>query len=387
MARVELIATAPFGLEAVVAREVKDLGYTEITTQDGRVTFVGDEQAICRANLWLRTADRVLVKLGEFPATTFDELFEGTKSLPWADWIPEDATFPVDGKSVKSQLSSVPACQGIVKKAIVSSLQQTYNREWFEESGPKYSIMVSLLKDVATLTLDTTGVGLHKRGYRQVVGNAPIKETLAAALILLSRWNPNRILLDPLCGSGTIPLEAALIGKNMAPGLEREFDAEKWDRVPEKLWQQARVEARDLARPNTPLQIIGSDIDPEALGLARYHTKAAGFTDEIVWRNQDLAKLDVSGEYGCVITNPPYGERIGDLAEVEKLYRDMGKTYKNVLGPTWSYFVLTSHQGFERIFAKKADKKRKLFNGRIECNLYQYLGPLPPRPKREPVES
>ncbi|CAG7650568.1 class I SAM-dependent RNA methyltransferase [Paenibacillus allorhizosphaerae] len=369
----ELIATAPMGLEAVVAREVRDLGYGQVTVENGRVTFIGDALAICRANLWLRTADRILVKMGQFEARTFDELFEGTKALPWPDWIPEDAEFPVEGRSHKSQLSSVPACQGIVKKAVVEKMKQRYGTEWFRETGGRFVIEVALLNDVATLTLDTTGPGLHKRGYRKLVTEAPLKETMAAALVLLSRWQPERPLYDPFCGSGTIPIEAAMIGWNLAPGLRRSFNAEAWPLVPEKLWQQAREEAFDLVRDDVPLEIAGSDIDPAAIDVALAAAKAAGLAKELRLSVLPVAKARPAGEYGCIITNPPYGERLGDPSDVEKALRQLGSVY--ALLPTWSNFILSPSKRLEHYMGRTADKKRKLFNGRIECALYQYFAP------------
>lgn len=381
MDTVELIATAPMGLEAIVAREIKDLGYTNVTVENGRVLVVAGIDAIPRLNLWLRTADRVLIKMGEFEATTFEDLFEGTKALPWTEWIPSDAEFPVLGRSHKSQLSSVPACQSIVKKAIVEKMKEKHKTTWFPESGDKYTIEVSLLKDRATLTLDTSGVGLHKRGYRELTAKAPLKETLAAALVLLSRWLPHRPFLDPVCGSGTIPIEAALIGKNIAPGLKRSFDAEKWQRIPQHAWEIARKEAKDSIRHNQKLEIYGSDIDPEVISLAGYHIRKAGVADGITLKTQALNQIKMSSEYGVLLANPPYGERIGEEKEVEKLYKEFGALSQQL--DTWSFFVITSHQHFERLFGKRADKNRKLFNGRIETHFYQYLGPLPPRPKKE----
>lgn len=381
MDTIELIATAPMGLEAIVAREIKDLGYTDVTVENGRVVFRAGVDAIPRANLWLRTADRVLIKMGEFEATTFEDLFEGTKALPWTEWIPSDAEFPVLGRSHKSQLSSVPACQSIVKKAIVEKMKERHKTTWFPETGNKYTIEVSLLKDIATLTLDTSGVGLHKRGYRELTAKAPLKETLASALILLSRWNPDRPLLDPVCGSGTIPIEAALIGKNIAPGLKRSFDSQNWQRIPQKSWDLAREEAKDLIRRDQKLEIYGSDIDPEVISLAGYHVRKAGVADAIKLKAQPLSQVKMTSSYGALIANPPYGERIGEEKEVEKLYKELGELSKEL--DTWSFFIITSHPLFERLFGKRADKNRKLFNGRIETKYYQYLGPLPPRPRRE----
>ncbi|WGU94886.1 class I SAM-dependent RNA methyltransferase [Paenibacillus dendritiformis] len=382
-----LIATAPMGLEAVVARELKLIGYEDTRVENGRVLFSGGPVDVCRANLWLRTADRVLVKMGEFRARTFEELFEGTKAIPWPDWIPMHGEFPVDGRSHKSQLSSVPACQGIVKKAVVERMKQRYHTDWFEESGPLYRIEVSLLNDMATITLDTTGPGLHKRGYRKLTGAAPLKETMAAAIILLSRWSPQRPLYDPFCGSGTLLIEAAMIGWNVAPGLRRSFSAEAWGVIGEQAWEQAREEAFDAVRDDTELRLTGSDIDPEAIRLAQAAAKSAGFAREIEFRVCPANKAKPEGDYGCIVTNPPYGERLNEKDEVERMVRDLGFMAKTL--PTWSFFAISPSRQFEHYFGRPADKRRKLFNGNIECQLYQYLGPLPPRGKApdSPAES
>jgi putative N6-adenine-specific DNA methylase len=381
MSQIELIAIATFGLEAVVAREVESLGYSDIKVQNARVTFMGDESAICRCNLWLRSADRVLIKMGEFKALTYDELFEGTKALSWPDWLPEDAIFPVEGKSIKSKLFSVPDCQSIVKKAIVEKMKQRYHQEWFAENGPKYTIEIALLDDIATLTIDTSGPGLHKRGYRKLASQAPLKETLAAAMINLSFWNPERILLDPFCGSGTIPIEAALIGLNMAPGLNREFAAEKWSQIPAQTWEQARTEAKDSIRRDLKLKIMGTDIDQEVLSLARYHQKLAGLEGQIHFQQLPVAELHNSHKYGCIVCNPPYGERVSNPAEVENLYREMKNVFKEL--DTWSFYIITSYPGFENVFGRHADRRRKLYNGRIECQYYQFHGPRPPKKEKE----
>lgn len=377
--KLQLIATAPMGLEAVVARELKELGYQDTITENGRVTFSGTLADICRCNLWLRTSDRVLIKMGEFKAITFDELFEGTKALPWHDWIPVHGEFPVEGRSHKSQLSSVPACQGIVKKAIVEKMKEKYHTEWFQENGPRYVIEVNLLNDVALLTLDTTGPALHKRGYRKLVTEAPLKETMAAALILLSRWNQNpaRSFYDPCCGSGTLPIEAAMIAWNIAPGLRRTFNSEAWPVLPEELWQNARDEAIDAVRDDIPLQIAGSDIDPKAIEVAEAAAKSAGLAKEISFQTLPVTRVRLEGEYGCIITNPPYGERLSEEKEVRKLIGQLGRLYVEL--PTWSFFTITPTKQFEHDFQRKADKRRKLFNGRIECQYLQFLGPLPPR--------
>ncbi|MEX1097868.1 MAG: class I SAM-dependent RNA methyltransferase [Planctomycetales bacterium] len=377
MMNFHLIATATFGLEAVVARELEQLGYTERTVEDGRVIFAGDEATVCRANLRLRSADRVLIRVGEFPARDFGELFDRTRELPWEEWVPVDGEFPVRGRSARSQLHSVPHCQSIVKKAIVERLREKHGAKWFQETGALFGIEVALKKDVATLTLDTTGPGLHKRGYRTLVGAAPLKETRAAGLVQLSYWNRDRPLLDPFCGSGTIPIEAALIARNRAPGLNREFAAEGWRQFPRSLWKQARDECRDLERPPGEGVIRGCDRDPAALDLARRHARQAGVPDDVRFEQAEFQSLEIEGDYGCVIANPPYGERIGEKRETEQLYRDMGR----ILGrlDTWSVYVLTSHPGFEKLYGRRADRRRKLYNGRIECTYYQYYGPRPPR--------
>lgn len=373
MKEVKLIATAAFGLEAVVARELKELGYRDLTVENGRVLFTADLEAIPKTNLWLRSADRVQLLLGEFEARTFDGLFEQTKALPWEDWISEDGEFPVQGKSIKSQLHSVPDCQAIVKKAIVERLKETYQVQWFQETGPLYSVQIALLKDRATLTIDTSGAGLHKRGYRTEGGLAPIKETLAAALVQLSHWQPGRLLLDPFCGSGTILIEAALIGDNIAPGLTRRFAAEDWPQLGKELWQAARKDA-SLAMEDNPLKLQGSDIDEAAVSIARKNADNAGVADKIHFQRRELAQVRSSVKYGCLITNPPYGERLEAPAV---LYREMGKVFAP--WDTWSIYVITSETDFEKYYGRKAGKKRKLYNGRIECDYYQFIGPPPPR--------
>ncbi|MFS0557592.1 THUMP domain-containing class I SAM-dependent RNA methyltransferase [Brevibacillus sp. 179-C9.3 HS] len=377
MQKVELIATATFGLESVVAEEVKALGYGPVQVENGKVTFTADISAIPRTNLWLRTADRVRLKIGEFKATTFDELFEKTKALPWADWITEDATFPVEGKSVKSTLFSVPDCQAIVKKAVVESLKKTYKKEWFDEQGPLYKIEVALLKDVATLTIDTSGPGLHKRGYRELIGQAPLKETMAAAMIMLSRWKPDRVFMDPFCGSGTIPIEAALIGQNIAPGMNREFVSETWPIIPKTAWREARAETHDLARYDQKLEIIGTDMDDEILKIARRNATEAGVDDLIHFQRMDVRDVRTKRKYGYLICNPPYGERLGEWKQVAKMYGEMGKTFAAM--DTWSFYVITSDEQFEEHFGRTASKKRKLYNGNIKVDYYQFFGPRPPR--------
>lgn len=377
MTKYELIATTPMGLEAVLSRELKNLGYEDQLVENGRVTFYGTEKDICITNMWLRTAGRILVKMGEFEARTFDELFEGTKALNWPDWIPQDAEFPVDGRSHKSQLSSVPACQGIVKKAIVEKMKQRYNIEWFQETGPRFVAEVTLLNDIATLTLDTTGAGLHKRGYRVETTEAPLRESLAAAMILLSRWRPERPLYDPFCGSGTILIEAALIGFNIAPGLHRSYNSEAWPSVTKAMWEEAREEAYDSMTEDVPLNLVGSDIDPAAIQTALANVRNAGLSKEIKLNVLPVSEIKPEGDYGCIITNPPYGERIGTLPEIDLLTKQLGRVAKQL--DNWSHFIITPDKTFESKFGRAADKRRKLFNGQIECTYYQYFGKLPPR--------
>jgi putative N6-adenine-specific DNA methylase len=372
----KLIATATFGLEAIVAQELRDLGYEDLEVENGKVTFEGDEMDIALCNTWLRTADRVLIKAAEFKAESFEELFQGTKAVEWGEIIPQDGKMHVVGKSVKSKLFSVPDCQSIVKKAVVESMKSTYNTDWFSEEGPIYKIEVALLKDIATLTIDTTGPGLHKRGYRELAGEAPLKETLAAALVLISRWKPSRIFADPFCGSGTIAIEAALIGKNIAPGLNRSFVSEGWPLIPKEVWEDIRKDARNRINKEE-FRILASDIDGRVLKTARENAQKAGVEDFIAFQKISVEEFSSSKKYGCIICNPPYGERLGEKKEVEELYKKMGQVFSKL--DAWSYFVLTAHEDFQKHFGKKSDKNRKLYNGRILCYYYQYFGPLPPR--------
>ena len=370
----DLIATSTFGLEAVVAEELKALGHTDLTVENGRVSFRGDERDIARCNVRLRCADRLLVRMADFRATDFGQLFDRTKEIPWEELIPENGKMHVVGKSVRSGLFSVPDCQSIVKKAVVEAMKRRYHRGWFDESGPAYKIEVSLLKDRATLTVDTSGAGLHKRGYRKEAGEAPIKETLAAALVLLSKWDPSRPLADPLCGSGTIAIEAALIGKNMAPGLNRSFAAEAWPQVPRRIWEHVRDEARRSAS-SARVSIRASDADPAILGVGRVNARNAGIGDSVTFQQLPAKDFGSEEKFGCIVCNPPYGERVGETQQVERLYRELGQLYARL--PGWSMFVLTAHPNFESLFGRRPDRKRKLYNGRIECCLYQYFGPLP----------
>ncbi len=377
MGKYQLIATAAMGLEALVAKEVRALGY-ECEVENGKVIYTGDETAIARSNLWLRTADRVKIKVGEFKAYTFDELFEKTKALPWEKYLPEDAEFPVTGKSVKSKLFSVSDCQAIVKKAVVDRMKSFYKRDsWFEETGAYFRIEVALLKDVATITIDTSGQGLHKRGYRVDQGEAPLKETLAAALVQLTNWKPDKPFIDPFCGSGTIPIEAALIGQNIAPGFNREFVSENWNWFPRNVWDEARTEAEDLANYDQPLDILGTDIDHRMIKIAQENSFEAGLGDLIQYKQMQVRDITTIKEYGTIVGNPPYGERLGDKKAVEQMYKEMGQAFTKL--DTWSIYILTSNEAFEQFYGKPATKKRKLFNGFIRTDLYQYWGKRPPR--------
>ena len=377
MKNYQLIATAAMGLEALVAKEVRALGY-ECTVDNGKVTYTGDAAAIARSNMWLRTADRIKIKVGEFKAFSFDELFEKTKALPWEEFLPEDAEFPVTGKSIKSKLYSVSDCQAIVKKAIVERLKKHYKRtSRFDETGAFFRIEVALLKDVVTLTIDSSGQGLHKRGYRASQGEAPLKETLAAALIMLTNWHPDRPFIDPFCGSGTIPIEAAMIGQNIAPGFNREFVSEGWDWIPSKVWEDVRNEAEDLAKYDQPLDILGTDIDHRMVNIAQENSFEAGFADVIQFKQMQVKDITTTKEYGVIVGNPPYGERLGEKKQVEHMYREMGQALNKL--DTWSIYILTSNEEFEQHFGRPATKKRKLFNGFIKTDFYQYWGKKPQR--------
>lgn len=374
----DIIATSAMGLEAVVAKEVRNLGY-ECKVENGKIMYKGDEKAIARSNLWLRSADRIKIKVGEFKATTFDELFEKTKALNWEDYLSLDGEFPVSGKSVKSKLYSVPDCQALVKKAIVDRMRRKYKQvSWFTENGPLFKIEVSILKDIVTLTIDTSGAGLHKRGYRSGQGEAPLKETMAAALIMLTNWHPDKPFIDPFCGSGTIPIEAALIGQNIAPGFNREFVSESWKWFDAKIWDEVRMEAEDVANYDQPLDITGSDIDHRMVEIAKKNSYEAGLGDLIDFKQMQVRDLTTKKEYGTIVGNPPYGERLGEKDLVEQMYKEMGQTFAKL--DTWSIYIITSHPDFERLYGKPATKKRKLFNGFIRTDYYQYWGKRPPKP-------
>ncbi|MBO4326530.1 MAG: class I SAM-dependent RNA methyltransferase [Clostridia bacterium] len=377
MEKFDLIATAAFGLEGVVSRELEWIGAENITTENGRVRFTGDMNMIAKANLWLRTADRVLILLAEGKTETFEDLFQLVSGIPFEEIMGADACFPFTGKSVKSVLFSVPDCQAIAKKAAVERMKKHYGLEWFPENGPRYKFEVSILNDIAMITLDTSGAGLHKRGYRKEAGKAPIKETLAAGMILVSRWKKDRALLDPFCGTGTIPIEAAMIAKNIAPGLRRGFDFESWPFVDKTIVEKVREEAEAAIDRDIKLHISGSDIDYFAVKQAMDNAAFMGLSRDIAFQKLDYRAQASSMKYGFIITNPPYGERLGDDREIRSIYRGMGEHFK--LFPTWSFYVITSYDDFEKCFGRQADKKRKLYNGMLKCNLYQYFGPKPPR--------
>ena len=374
-----LIATTTFGLEAITAKELKQLGYENLNVENGRVTFVGDEMDIAICNTWLRTAERLFIKMAEFKALSFEELFQGTLAVEWGNLIPEDGKMHIVGKSVKSQLHSVPDCQGIVKKAVVEAMKKKYDKEWFSEEGPVYKIEVAILRDVVTLSVDTSGVGLHKRGYREYAGEAPLKETLAAALVLISKWDSTRVLADPLCGSGTIAIEAALIAKNIAPGINRKFVSETWPNIESDIWEQVREGARKTVNSNE-VEILASDIDGRLLKTAIDNAEKAGVKEYIKFQKIPMQSFTSRQKYGVIITNPPYGERMGELEQVKQLYSDLGEMYRSL--NEWSCFAITSNGDFQKEFGAKADKNRKLYNGRLLCYYYQYIKEIP-RKKRE----
>lgn len=376
MEQFELIVPTLFGLESFVAKEIRWLGYETTSVEDGKVTFLGDFNAIARVNMWLRTGERVLIKVARFKATTFEELFEGTKAADWSRWIGSDAAFPVKGHSLKSQLASVRDCQAIIKKAVATSLGDKYGMTWFEEDGPLYQIQFSLMKDVVTLMIDTSGDGLHKRGYRKQGNVAPLRETIAAAMVMMSYWKFELPFADPFCGSGTIPIEAAMFKQNIAPGINRKFAYENFVQIDKSLTENSRTEAEDKKRI-LPLEIYASDIDQSCVELAKSNATLAGVADVMNFKCQNAIDFMSDNPYGTLICNPPYGERISDVKSCEQLYRDMGKSFANL--DKWAYYILTSHEKFENLFGKKSDKKRKMYNGMIKCNIYQYFAPKPPK--------
>lgn len=377
----ELIAPCHFGLESVLKREIQDLGYEITLVEDGKVTFLADADGIARANVFLRTTERILLKVGKFKAETFDELFENTKALPWEEFLPQDAKFWVaKAASIKSKLFSPSDIQSIMKKAIADRMKQVYKVSWCPETGDEYPIRVTFMKDEVTVALDTSGVSLHKRGYRLLSSKAPITETLAAALIMLSPWKKDRILVDPFCGSGTFPIEAAMMAANIAPGMNRSFQAEEWDNlIKRRQWYDAVEEAQDLVDMNVETDIQGYDIDGEVIKAARENAKLAGVDHLIHFQQRSVSELNHPKKYGFIITNPPYGERIEDRANLPALYREIGQAFNRL--DSWSQYVITSYEQAEQYIGKKADKNRKIYNGMIKTYYYQFLGPRPPKKK------
>ncbi|SEK37126.1 putative N6-adenine-specific DNA methylase [Carnobacterium iners] len=379
MKQFKLVATAASGIEALVGKELRTMGY-ECEVENGKVFFNGTEEDIAKTNVWLRTADRVKIIVGEFEAVEFDELFEKTKALPWEDLLPMDANFPVAGKSIKSTLYSVSDCQALVKKAIVDRLSAVYHRKTrLPETGSLYQLEVALLKDKVTLTLDTTGSSLFKRGYRIAKGGAPLKENMAAALVSLTTWRKDRPFYDPVCGSGTIPIEAALIGRNIAPGISRGFAFEDWEWFNTAVINTVRSEARAAIDHEVVLDIMGSDIDAKMIEIAKQNAIEAGVGDSIIFKQMQLKDFTTEKEYGVILANPPYGERLGEEEEIQALYKQMGQVYRPL--KTWSKYIITSDLTFESIYGERATKKRKLYNGALRTDLFQYWGT---RPKRVP---
>ncbi|MCD4714611.1 MAG: class I SAM-dependent RNA methyltransferase [Clostridiales bacterium] len=379
--KLRLIATAVFGMEAIVAQEIKDLGFENVVVENGRVLFDSDELGLARANMWLRTAERVFICVGQFKANKFETLFDEINKLPWEVYIAKDAAFPVDAKSVKSTLFSLSDIQSLTKKAIVKRLTKLYRVEWFEETQETYRILVSILKDEVTVSIDTSGSGLHRRGYRAKGNEAPLKETLAAGLLLVSKWKAERPLIDPFCGSGTIVIEAAMMAKNIAPGLNREFDSEKWRWIEPEIWEKVRNEAKESVIEALDVKIEGYDMDPRAISIARENAALAGVADIVHFQVRDVKDFSTSRQYGTIICNPPYGERLNEVKEVEQLYKVMGKVFKPYT--TWSKYIITSHDGFENAYGEKSTKNRKLYNGRIKTHFYMYFGERPPRQPKE----
>ena len=374
-----LLVPCHFGLEAVLKREIYDLGYEITKVEDGRVTFEGDEEAICRANIFLRTAERVMIQVGRFKATTFEELFQGIKNLPWEEYIPEDGKFWVKkASSINSKLFSPSDIQSIAKKAMVERMKQKYHKEWFKEDGASYPVRFFLLKDEVTVALDTSGDSLHKRGYRTMTSKAPLTETLAASLIMLTPWRKDRILVDPFCGSGTFPIEAAMIAANIAPGMNRDFIAEEWTNlIDRKLWYECVKEAEDMIDTTVKVDIQGYDIDGDVIKAARENAKRAGVEHMIHFQQRAVADLSHPKKYGFIITNPPYGERLEDKADLPELYTQIGQAYQRL--DSWSMFLITSYTDTEKYIGRKADKNRKIYNGMLKTYFYQFLGPKPPK--------
>lgn len=381
----DILVPCHFGLEAVLKREIYDLGYEITKVEDGRVTFEGDEEAVCRANIFLRTAERVMIQVGRFKATTFEELFQGIKNLPWEEYIPEDGKFWVKkASSINSKLFSPSDIQSIAKKAMVERMKQKYHKEWFKEDGAAYPVRIFLLKDEVTVALDTSGDSLHKRGYRTMTSKAPLTETLAASLIMLTPWRKDRILVDPFCGSGTFPIEAAMIAANIAPGMNRDFTAEEWtNMIDRKLWYECVKEAEDMIDTTVKVDIQGYDIDGDVIKAARENAKRAGVEHMIHFQQRAVADLRHPKKYGFIITNPPYGERLEDKADLPELYTQIGQAYQRL--DSWSMFLITSYTETEKYIGRKVDKNRKIYNGMLKTYFYQFLGPKPPKKRNKEI--
>lgn len=379
MEKFQFISPCHFGMESVLKRELQNLNIDILSVEDGKITYEGEITTLCRANMYLRTTERVLLRVGKFKAVTYDELFEATKALPWEKYIPKDGKFWVTkATSIKSKLFSPSDIQSIIKKAIVERLKGVYHIEWFEEKGNSYPIRVTLLKDEVTICLDSSGESLHKRGYRKLAGKAPITETLAAAMIMLSPWKADRILVDPFCGSGTIPIEAAMIGANIAPGINKEFIAEKWTNLlPVKEWYKVNDEAFSNINNDITMNIQGYDIDGEMIKIARENAKLAQVDQFIHFQKRPLSELSNPKKYGFIITNPPYGERLEDKGAMPKLYKEIGEKFGQL--DSWSYYIITGFEDAQRYIGRKADKNRKIYNGMLKTYIYQYMGPKPPR--------
>lgn len=379
MNQYEFITPCHFGLESVLKKEIIDLGYEISRVEDGKVHFLGDEKAFCRANIFLRTTERVLLKVGNFKAETFDELFERTKEIPWENYIPANGKFWVaKANSIKSKLFSPSDIQSIMKKAIVERLKKVYKVEWFPEDGNEYPIRVTFMKDEVTIGIDTSGESLHKRGYRKLTSKAPITETLAAALIMLTPWNKDRILIDPFCGSGTIPIEAAMIGANIAPGMNRSFISENWtDLIAKKSWYEAIEEANDVMLRSVDMSIQGYDLDGEIIKAARYNASLAEVDQYIHFQQRPVSELSHNKKYGFVITNPPYGERLEEKEALPSLYKEIGQAFNRL--DSWSYFIITSYEDAQKYIGRTANKNRKIYNGMMKTYFYQFMGPRPPK--------
>lgn len=383
MKKLELIAPCHFGLEAVLKKEIYDLGYEILQVEDGRITFEGDAEAVCRGNIFLRTTERVLLKVGRFHAATFEELYQGIKALPWEEYIPSDGKFWVTkASSIKSKLFSSSDIQSVAKKAMVERMKQEYDMDWFPEDGASYPVRIFLFKDEVTVTIDTTGESLHKRGYRQLSSKAPLTETLAAALILLTPWHADRILVDPLCGSGTFPIEAAMIAANIAPGMKRHFLAEKWDNlVPGELWDECFNEAKEMVNADVSTDIQGYDIDGDVIKAARENAKRAGVEHLIHFQQRAVSDLHHPKKYGFILTNPPYGERLQDKESLPVLYKEIGEAYQGL--DDWSMYMITGYEDAEKYIGRRADKNRKIYNGMLKTYFYQFLGAKPPKRKKK----